>query len=99
MSQTAKFGILKNRATNLIKLKINKIAWDKHRQTKGYYKILWYFLLICGIQKAGVFCEDFPPNLWIWNVHVTSQITLEFYKIPNLAVCNIFSYNIFLHLT
>ena len=26
MPQTAKFGILKNRATNLIKLKINKIA-------------------------------------------------------------------------
>ena len=49
MSQTAKFGILRNHATKLIKLKINKISGDKRRQTKGYYRIL--LKILCHIIK------------------------------------------------
>ena len=87
MPQTVKFGILKNRNTKLIKF---KSSWDKCRQTKGYNKMLWYFLLMCGLQRAVIFSEDSLPYLWKWNVHVTSQISLMFLKVPNLAVCSIF---------
>ena len=74
---TAKFSILRNCTTKLIKL-------------KGYYRILWNFPLIYGLQKAGVFSEYFLLYLWKWNVHGTSQISLQFLKLPNLAVCVFF---------
>ena len=38
-----------------------------------------------GLQKASVFSEDFPPYSWKWNVHCTSQISLQFLKKPNLG--------------
>ena len=46
------------------------------RQTRRYYRMLWYFLLIqiYGLQKGGVFSEDSPTYYWMWNVHITSQI-------------------------
>ena len=99
MSRIAKFGILRNCITKLIKLKINKISWDKGRQRKIYYRILLYFLLIYGLQKVGFFSENFLLYLWKWNVRGTPQISLQFLKVPNLAVCDIFSWKIYLHLT